>query len=147
MSCDIQAARHNHQPINQPTGHKMSRQGLHVPKNAYFRAKMSRFWANHPNYFGREQKLWNPHIRKPPRHNVSIIFFGRAWHHMNQNGQYLAQNDQKYIFLVKFGTFSTKNHNFHKRKQKFWYPHIGKPPRHLVGIIFLPGLDQMGQKG
>ena len=40
------------------------------------------FWAKHPNYFEREQKLWYPHIWKPPRHIVCIVFLvgqGTKW--------------------------------------------------------------------
>ena len=44
--------------------------------------KNGRFWAKHPNYFGREQKFWYPHIRKPPRHLVCIVI----WSGMTSNG-------------------------------------------------------------
>ena len=52
---------------------------------------------------------------------------------MDQKGQYLAQNDQKSIFWGKYP-------NYFGREQKFWYPHIRKPVRHLVRIVFLVGL-------
>ena len=39
MSCEIQPARHNHQP----TGHQMNRQGLYVPKKAYFLPNLAFF--------------------------------------------------------------------------------------------------------
>ena len=57
-----------------------------------------------------------------------------------QKCQYLAQNDLKCIFGVKFGRFWAKIPNFNGRKQKFWYPHNGKPHRHLVGIVFWSGM-------
>ena len=31
--------------------------------------------SKHPNYFGREQKFWYPHIRKPLGHLVRFVFF------------------------------------------------------------------------
>ena len=31
--------------------------------------------GKHPNYFGREQKLWYPHIRKPLGHLACFVFF------------------------------------------------------------------------
>ena len=81
--------QHNHhkvnrclapQPLtNQPTGHQISRQGLYVPKKAYFGAKIAVFG---PTY--------------------SLYLDGRAWHLMDHIGQYLAQNDQKCI-LAFFG--------------------------------------------
>ena len=77
----MQPVHHNHQPTNQ-----MSRQGLYVPKKAYFGAKMVVFG---PKYFGREQKFWFTHIGKPLRPNCFL-----DGHGIDQIGQYLAQNDQ-----------------------------------------------------
>ena len=40
------------------------------------------FWANHPNYFVREQKFWYTHIRKPLRHLIRIVLLvghGAKW--------------------------------------------------------------------
>ena len=40
------------------------------------------FWGKHLSYFGREQNLWYPHIRKPPRHLVRLVFLvghGTKW--------------------------------------------------------------------
>ena len=41
-------------------------------QESIFLGKNGRFWAKHPNYFGREQKF--PLIRKPPRHLIRIVF-------------------------------------------------------------------------
>ena len=54
--------------------------------------------------------------------------------------------DQESIFWAKFGRFWAKNPNLYRRKQKFWYPHNGKPPRHLVHIVFWSPWDEMGKK-
>ena len=40
--------------------------------------------GKHPNYFGREQKLWYPHIRKPLGHLACFVFFCLG---MEPNGQ------------------------------------------------------------
>ena len=77
VSCKIQPARHNHQLTNQQ-GHQTNQQGLYVPEKAYFWGKNGHFWAKHPHYFGREQKFWYLYIRKPPRHLIRIVFFGRT---------------------------------------------------------------------
>ena len=52
--------------------------------------------GKHPNYFGREQKLWYPHIRKPLGHLVRFVFFAWAWNQMGQKGQYFAKNKRAY---------------------------------------------------
>ena len=39
----------------------------------------------------------------------------------------------------KFGRFWDKIPDFNGRKQKVWYPPNGKPPMHLVCIVFLAG--------
>ena len=52
---------------------------------------------------------------------------------MDQEGQYLAQNDLKCIFWAKFGCFGAKISNFYGRKQKFLVPIFRK--NHL-GTLF-----------
>ena len=61
----------------------MSQQGIYVPIKACFRAKLAVFGPNILIILG-GQKFWYPHIRKPPRHLVHIVFFGREWHIMDQ---------------------------------------------------------------
>ena len=95
---------------NQPTGHQMNRQGLHVPKNIFW-AKFGRFWAKNPNFYQRKKKFWYSH-------NVAL-FIGRAWHQMRQKRQDLAQNDHKCIFLGLICFFGPKILIFFGRKQKF----------------------------
>ena len=56
---------------------------IHVPRKAYLGAKMAVFGPNILIILG-GQKFWYPHIRKPPRHLVHIVFFGREWHIMDQ---------------------------------------------------------------
>ena len=53
MSCEIQPARHNHQPI----GHQMSWQGHHKPKRAYFGARRAVFGAKSQFFFGERAKV------------------------------------------------------------------------------------------
>ena len=50
------------------------------------------------------------------------------------------------IIWAKSGRFWAKIANFNRRKQKFWYPHNGKPPRHLVRIVFWLALRPKGPK-
>ena len=75
--------------------------------------------------------------------------------------------DNESIFLSKNGSFWAKHpnffcegakilvHTYHKtrpnpnfsgKKQKFCYPHYGKPPRHLVRIVFWSGMAPNGPK-
>ena len=44
---------------------------------------------------------------------------------------------QESIFWSKNGRFRAKHPYYVGREQKFWYPHIGKPLRHLVRIVIL----------
>ena len=46
-------------------------------QESIFWGKYDRFWAKHPNYFGREQKIWYQHIRKPSRRLVYIVVLVR----------------------------------------------------------------------
>ena len=65
-------------PTNHSTGHQMSRQGLYLPKKAYFGAKMAVFWPNILIIVGgrkQKQKFWYTYIRKPPGHLVRIFFW------------------------------------------------------------------------
>ena len=41
-------------------------------------------------------------------HLVRFCFFGRAWHQIDEKGQYLAKNYQKRIFWAEFGRFGAK---------------------------------------
>ena len=51
-------------------------------QESMFWGQNGRFWAKHPNCVGTEQKFWYPHIRKPLRHLVRIVF----WSGMAPNG-------------------------------------------------------------
>ena len=39
------------------------------------------------------------------------------------------------IFWGKNGRFGAKNPNFYRRKQKFWYPNNGKPPKQNLAVF------------
>ena len=78
----------------------------------FWRGKNGCLWAKHPNYFGREQKLWYSHIRKPTMHLVPIVYLARHSIKMDQKGKYLAQNDQNCHFLARLGRFCANNPNF-----------------------------------
>ena len=53
---------------------------------------------------------------------------------------------QKCQFWAKFGRFWDKIPDFNGRKQKVWYPPNGKPPMHLVCIVFWPAMRPNGPK-
>ena len=59
--------------------------------------------------------------------------------------------DEKFtnwVQMVNLGRNSAKNPNFYGGNLKFWYSHDGKPPRHLVCIVFSGRTwNQNGQKG
>ena len=82
----------------------MSQQGLYVPKKAYLGAKMAVFGPNILIILG-GSKSSDTHISENHLGTLFALLFGQAWHQMDQKGQYLAQNDQKCIFLAKFGRF------------------------------------------
>ena len=131
---------------------------------------MAVFGPNILIFFVREQKFWYTHITKPgqilifPGRSKSFatciienhlgtlfaLFFGRVWHQMGQKCQYLAQSDHRCIFWAKFGLFGPKILIFLGRKQKFLREgsksFYGKPPRHLVCIVFWSGMGSNGPK-
>ena len=56
-----------------------------------------------------ESKSFGTHkTEKPPRYLVRIVF-GRVWDTMGQKWQYLAQNDQKYIFWTTLAFLGQKS--------------------------------------
>ena len=86
MSCEIQPARHNHQPTHQQ-GTKWASNG----QKCQFRAKFGRFWAK-SSFFTGEINSFVTHItEKPPRQLVWIVF-GQALDQMGQKCPYLAKN-------------------------------------------------------
>ena len=56
-------ARAPEPPTDQPTAHQMSRQGLHVPKKAYFEAKIAVFGPNFLIFFGHSTTM----VQKGPK--------------------------------------------------------------------------------
>ena len=46
---------------------------IYETNKANFGAKVAFFRAKHPNYFGKEEKFWYPHIRKPLGLNYCTI--------------------------------------------------------------------------
>ena len=88
---------------NQPTNRAPNEPARPISaQESIFWDKNGRFRANHPNSFGREQKFWYAHIRKPPRHLVRNVFLVRNSFKMDQKRKSFAQNDQKCQFLAKF---------------------------------------------
>ena len=84
----------------------MSRPGLYVPKKAYFGAKMAGFGSIILSILrGSKSSSTHQKVTYAPR---SILSFGRAWHQIDEKGQYLAKNDQICIFWAEFGRFGAK---------------------------------------
>ena len=109
MSCEIQPARHNHQP----TGHQMSRQGLakmpnlvvlgqKMTKNAYFGPNLAVFWPKILIFMG-VSKSFGTNITENHLDNLSAMFFGQALDQMGQKCRYLAQNASFGPNLAIFG--------------------------------------------
>ena len=98
---------HNHNHNHRPTGHQMSRQGLYVPKKAYFGPKILIFTGG--------SKSFGTHVtEKPPWHLVQCSLL--AWDQMGQRCQCLALNDHKYIIWAKSGCFWAKIPSCNGRK-------------------------------
>ena len=94
-----------------------------------FWTKFGRFWAKILILTG-GSKSFDTHItEKPPRLLVRIVLV--------MHGTKKSQ---------KFGRFLAKNPNSYRRKQKFWYPYSGRPPRHLAGIVFWLARESIGPK-
>ena len=98
---------------NQPTGHQMNRQGLHVPKNIFW-AKFGRFWAKNPNFYQRKKKFWYSH-------NVCIVY----WSGMAPNAPKTPRFGPKWPQMHIFGPnlfFWAKNPNFFREEAKVLVP-------------------------
>ena len=77
--------------------------------------------------------------------NHCYCFIGRAWHQMYHIGQY-DQNDQKYIFLAKFGRYWAKILIFTGGSKSFGTHMTEKPHGHLIRIVCWLGRGSNGPK-
>ena len=66
------------------------------------------------------------HLSENPLGDSFAMFIGRAWHQMDQKGQYLALNDQSAYFGPNLAVFGRKSY-FFGEGVKVWYSHISKP--------------------
>ena len=101
-----------HTRTNPPTGHQMSRQGLFVPKKAYFRPNLDVFGQKVLIFMGGSKSFGTHVTEQPPGHLVCIVF----WSGIGRNGQKMPIFGPKWpkcIFWAKFGRFWAKNPNFY----------------------------------
>ena len=77
--------------------------------------KIGRFWAEHPNYFGRKSSGTN--ISENHLGTSFVLFFRRAWDHVGQKCQFWAKYGRfgpKILIFMEvsksFGTHLTENH-------------------------------------
>ena len=100
-------------------------------QESIFWAKFGLFGAKNPYLYGRKQKFWYPLNGKTALVPCSHRFWvghGIKW----------AKNANIWPKMIinaigpNFVRFCARIPNFNRRKQKFWYPLNGKPPRHLV---------------
>ena len=88
---------------NQPT-YRAPNEPANPGKNANFRQNLDVFGQKILIFTG-EIKSFVTHITKNHLDTLFALVFGRAWDEMGKKCQYLAQNDQKCIFLTKFWPF------------------------------------------
>ena len=109
--------------------------------------KNGRFWAKHPNYFGREQKFWYPLIRKPLRHLVRIVLLvglGIKW---IRKAKIWPKMIKKCQYWATFGRFCAQRPTFNESKSKFWYPYNRRSTQAPCLHCFIGrASDQMGPK-
>ena len=146
MSCEIQPARHNHQPTHNRALNKPAWPGPNWPKMPVL-GQIWSFLGKKSFFFTGEIKSFVTHITKnPPRHLVHIVFLVRHWTKCAKNGNIwpkmtknayfgpilavLGPNILIFMGVSKsFGTNITENH-------------LGN----LSALFFGQALDQMGQK-
>ena len=104
VSCEIQPARHNHQPTHQQGTKVAGKAWPKMTKNANF----GRFGAKNPKIFGDSKSFGTHTTEKPPRHLVCVL----VWLGKGRNGPKMPI----------FGwPKMTKNPYSFERKQKFQY--------------------------
>ena len=128
MSCDIQPARHNHQPTHQQGTKWAGKAWPKMKKDAIFGSNLV-FLGQQILIFNGEIKSFVTHITEnPPRHLVCIVF----WLGMGPKGpkcQYFGQKILIFIGVSKsFGTHIME-----------------KTPTQLVRIVFWLGIRSNGQ--
>ena len=145
----VRAARatRNNQPTNE-----MIRQGLCIPKSGQKCILVDRnglFWAKHPNFFKREQKILYHILHTSEYHLVFsfALFFGQAWHQRGQKGKYLAKNTN---FWVKCGCFYQigKYLAHNDQRCKFWAknPHLWGRSKTWQKQTLAPTLPKIGPR-
>ena len=67
-------------------------------KNAIFGPNLNFFGQKILTFTG-ESKSFDTHITEKPTRQLVRIVYGQEWDKMGQKHQYLALNDQKYIFF------------------------------------------------
>ena len=118
-----------------------------MTKYAYFGPNLAVFRPNIP-IFTRRSKSFGIHINENHFCTLFALFFGRTWDQMGQKWQYLAKYTN---FGTNLAVFGPKISIFWEYI-KFWYPHNGKLPRHLVCIFwsgmgsYWPKMTIFGQK-
>ena len=140
MSCEIQPARHNHQPTHQQ-GTKWASNG----QKCQFWAKFGRFWAKNPFFTG-EIKSSVTHITEnPPRHLVQICL----WSGIGQNVQRMPIFGPKWPkmhILDQTWPFWAKNPNLKGGSKSFGTHVTEKPPRHRVRNVCWLAMEPNGPK-
>ena len=117
MSCEIQPARHNHQPTHQQGTKCMPWPKL--TKNANFGPNLVVLGQKIPISTGKVKSFVTHITENPPR-----------------------LNDSKCISWTNFGRFWAKNPFFYWRNQKFVTHITENPPKHFVHIVFWSGIGQ-----
>ena len=112
MSCEIQPARHNHQPTHQQGTEEACMAWPRLTKNANFGPNLVVFGQKILFFTGEIKRFVTYITENPPRHLVHIVFWSGIGQNV-QKWQYLAQNDQKCRFWTKFGHFWAKKPNFY----------------------------------
>ena len=130
MSCEIQPARHNHQPTYQ--------QGTKIAKNANLGPNLVVLGQKILILTG-ESKSFGTHITEKHLGTLFALFSGRAgtkWAKIANIWPKLQRNDNygpKILILSR----GSKNFGTHKTEKR---------PSHLVCIVFGRPWDQIGQK-
>ena len=139
MSCEIQPARHNHQP------NEAARPGPKRTKMP-FRAKLGLFWAKNPNFYWRKHKFWYPHNGKTTRTPCSHCFLvghGTKW---EKNANVWPKITKNANFLPNLTIFGSKFLILTKWSKSFGTHVTEKPHRHHVRIVFWFVMESNGPK-
>jgi len=146
VSCDIQPARHNHQPTHQQGTEKACMVWPKSTKNANFGPNLVVFGQKILFFYWRNQKFCYPHTGKPTHAPCSHCFLVRNCTKCAKNGNICPKMTKNADFGLNLAIVGPNILIFRRVSKSFGTNITVNYLDNLSALFFGQTLDQMGQK-